>query len=102
MIIAKSIAKGMTLATNNPALKFPKNKTRIKTTINAPSNKLVSTVFMALSTIFVRSKKGSITTPSGSVFWISAILDFTSLMILELFPPLIIITIAPATSPSPL
>ena len=57
----------MTDATTNPALKLPKNKIKIKITINAPSNKFLETVPIALSTIFVRSKKGSMTTPSGSV-----------------------------------
>ena len=66
-INANNIARGITDATTNPALKLPKNKIKIKITINAPSNKFFETVPMALSTIFVRSKKGSMTTPSGIV-----------------------------------
>ena len=102
IMIANNIANGITLATNNPARKFPRKSTKIKTTINAPSNKFVSTVLIALFTIFVLSKNGSITTPSGSVFCISSIFDFTSLITCELFPPFTIITTAPATSPLPL
>ena len=67
-MIANSMASGITDATNNPALKFPKNNTNTKITINAPSIKFCSTVPMALFTIFVLSKKGSSTTPSGKVF----------------------------------
>ena len=66
-IKANNIASGITDATTKPALKFPKNKIKTKITINAPSNKFLETVPIALSTIFVRSKKGSITTPSGIV-----------------------------------
>ena len=68
IMMAKSIAKGITDATKNPARKFPRNKTNTKTTINAPSIKFFSTVPIALFTIFVRSRKASIFTPSGSVF----------------------------------
>ena len=67
-MIAKSIASGITEATINPARTLPKNKTKTKITISAPSSKFFSTVEMALFTIFDRSKKGSITTPSGNVF----------------------------------
>ena len=66
-INANNIDNGITDATTKPALKFPKNKIKMKITINAPSNKFLATVPMALSTIFVRSKKGSMTTPSGMV-----------------------------------
>ena len=66
--MANNIAKGITEATNKPALKFPKNKTNTKITIKAPSNKFCSTVPMALFTILVLSKNGSITTPSGNDF----------------------------------
>ena len=57
----------MTEATTNPALKLPKNRINTKITINAPSNKFLETVPIALSTILVLSKNGSITTPSGIV-----------------------------------
>ena len=66
--MAKSMAKGITEATNKPALKFPRNKTKINTTIRAPSIRFFSTVNMALLTILVRSRNGSIITPSGNVF----------------------------------
>ena len=66
--MAKSIANGITEATKSPALKFPKNKTKTKITISAPSIRFFSTVPMALFTILVRSKKGSIITPFGNVF----------------------------------
>ena len=68
MQIANNIANGITDATNKPALKFPKNSTNTNTTINAPSIKLVSTVPIALSTILVRSRNGSMITPLGNVF----------------------------------
>ncbi|OJX30964.1 MAG: hypothetical protein BGO86_00790 [Chryseobacterium sp. 36-9] len=64
------MAKGITDATSNPARKFPRKRTNTKTTIKAPSVRFFSTVPMALFTIFVRSRKGSITTPFGSVFCI--------------------------------
>ncbi|CAB4928057.1 unannotated protein [freshwater metagenome] len=67
-IMAKSMDKGITEETINPALKLPKKNTSTNTTISAPSNKLVSTVLMALFTILVLSKNGSMTTPSGSIF----------------------------------
>ena len=44
IMIANNIANGITLATNNPARKFPKKRTNMKITISAPSNKFVSTV----------------------------------------------------------
>ncbi len=65
IITAKSIANGIIDATKSPARRFPKNRTKTKTTINAPSIKFVSTVEIALLTIFVRSKNGSINTPGG-------------------------------------
>ena len=92
----------MTEATKNPALKFPRNKTRTKTTINAPSKRFFSTVPIALFTILVRSRNASIFTPSGNVFWISSILVFTFLITSLELAPFIIITTAPATSPLPL
>ena len=67
-IIANNIDKGMIDATKKPALKFPRNNTKTKTTIKAPSAKFLLTVLIALFTIFVLSIKGSIITPSGSVF----------------------------------
>ena len=68
MIIAKSIAKGITEATKIPARKFPRKRTNTKMTINAPSKRFFSTVPIALLTIFVRSRNGSMITPSGKVF----------------------------------
>ena len=50
----------------------------------------------------VLSKNGSITTPSGNIFCISAILSFTLFTTNEAFSPFNIITTAPATSPSSL
>ena len=102
MIMAKSIASGITEATNSPARKFPRKSTSTKTTISAPSNRFFSTVPMALFTILVRSKKASIFTPSGSVFWISVMRSFTFWITSFELAPFIIITTAPATSPSPL
>ena len=101
-IMAKSIDKGMTEETIKPALRLPRKNTRTKITMSAPSNKLVSTVLMALFTILVLSKNGSITTPSGNIFCISAILSFTLFTTKEAFSPFSIITTAPATSPSSL
>ncbi len=46
-IMANNIASGITEATNNPARKLPRNSTRTKMTISAPSNKFFSTVPMA-------------------------------------------------------
>ena len=76
---ANNMANGITEATTNPALTFPSKRIKIKMTINAPSNKFFVTVPMALSTNFVLSKKGSITTPSGNVFsiWIIRSLMFS-------------------------
>ena len=102
IMIAKSIANGITEATKSPARKFPRNKTKTKITIKAPSNKFLLTVPMALFTIFVLSRKASIFTPSGSVFWISSILLFTNLITSLEFEPFIIITTPPATSLLPL
>ena len=101
-IMAKSMDKGITEETIKPALKLPKKNTSTNTTISAPSNKLVSTVLMALFTILVLSKNGSMTTPSGNIFCISAILSFTLFTTKEEFSPFSIITTAPATSPSSL
>ena len=102
IMMAKSMESGITEATKNPARRFPRNNTNTKTTINAPSKRFFSTVPMALFTILVRSKNASIFTPSGKVFWISSILVFTFLMTSFEFSPFIIITTAPAISPSPL
>ncbi|MNV58357.1 hypothetical protein D3C71_1507250 [compost metagenome] len=68
MLMAKSRDSGMTEATIKPALRLPRNSTRTSMTMRAPSKRLCSTVPMALFTIFVRSRKGSIRTPLGSVF----------------------------------
>ncbi len=97
--MANSMASGITDATSSPALKFPRNKTNTRTTISAPSIRFLSTVLMALLTILVRSRKGSITTPSGSVFCIWSTLAFTFLITSLLFAPFSIITTAPETSP---
>ena len=48
--------------------------------INAPSIKFFETVLMALFTIFVLSKNGSISTPSGKVFSICVMRSFTFLI----------------------
>ncbi|MNQ91623.1 hypothetical protein D3C85_1070130 [compost metagenome] len=98
-IIANSIESGITDDTIKPARRLPRKNTSTKITISAPSIKLVSTVLMALSTILVRSRKGSITTPSGSISCILAILSFTRFTTTDEFSPLSIITTAPATSP---
>ena len=99
IMTAKSIDNGITEATISPARRLPRNNTRTKTTINAPSKRLISTVLMALFTILVLSRNGSIITPSGSVFSITLMRSLTSLMTFDEFSPLSIITIAPATSP---
>ena len=65
---ANNMDNGMADATISPALKFPKNKTKTKMTIRAPSIKFFSTVAMARSTRSVRSKNGSIITSSGKAF----------------------------------
>ena len=96
------MASGITDATINPALTFPKKSTRMNTTISAPSSRFFSTVLMALFTILVLSKNGSILTPSGKFFSICVMRSFTALITLEEFCPFNIITIAPATSPSSL
>ena len=98
-ITAINIARGITDATINPALKFPKKKIRTKSTINAPSSKFVPTVEIELFTIFVRSIKGSRITPSGSVFSICAIRSLMFLTTTLLLAPFNIITTAPETSP---
>ena len=98
--IANNNANGITEATINPALRFPSNKTKTKITINAPSNKFLDTVPMALSTNFVLSKNGSTVIPSGNVFSICAILVFTLPITFEELAPFSISTIPPTTSPS--
>jgi len=50
METAKSIDSGMTEATIKPALQFPSINTKMKMTINPPSNKLVLTVPIAVDT----------------------------------------------------
>ncbi len=102
MITANNMDSGITEATISPARRLPRKITRMKTTISAPSNRFFSTVLMALFTIFVLSRKGSILTPSGNVFSICSILCFTSLITADELAPFNIITIAPATSPSSL
>ncbi len=93
------MANGITEATTKPALRLPKNITKTKITIKAPSSKLVSTVVMALLTILVLSRKASISTPSGNDFLISSILVFTLFITSLLLAPFNIITTPPATSP---
>lgn len=102
IITANSIDNGITEATKIPARKLPRNNTRTKITISAPSSRFLETVPIALLTIFVRSRKGSSSTPSGKVFWIAAIFSFTSFITRLLLSPFSIITTAPATSPSSL
>ncbi|MNI10268.1 hypothetical protein D3C73_633720 [compost metagenome] len=97
--IAKSMARGMTEATSNPARTFPKKRTSTNTTMSAPSKRFVCTVLIALLTILVRSRKGSMMTPFGRVFLISSTLALTSVITWLLLAPLSIMTTAPATSP---
>ena len=99
IIMANNMANGITDATSKPARTLPRKNTNTKTTINAPSIRFFSTVPMALSTIFVRSRNGSITTPSGNDFCICTIRSFTFLITSLLLAPFNIITTAPATSP---
>ena len=70
---ANNNASGMTDAVIKPARQLPKKSNRIKITMSAPSIRFVVTVPMALSTNFVLSRKGSITTPSGKVLLMVAI-----------------------------
>ena len=100
--MAKSMDKGITEATTKPALRFPRKRIRIKITLNAPSIRLVETVLIALSTNFLRSRNGSISTPSGRVFLICSILALTALITSEELAPFSIITIPVTISPSPL
>ena len=65
---ANSIDNGMAEATISPARRFPRNRTKTKITINAPSIKFFSTVLMARFTKSVLSKYGSITTSLGNDF----------------------------------
>ena len=69
-ITANSMDNGITDDTINPALILPRKNTSTNTTISAPSIRLCSTVSIALFTILVRSRNGSITTPWGNDFWI--------------------------------
>ncbi len=100
--MANSMANGITDATTKPARQLPNKSTNTKITINAPSAKFFVTVLMALFTNLVLSKKGSITTPSGSVFSICVIRSLTLPITFDEFAPFSIITIAPTTSPSSL
>ena len=99
--MANNNANGITEATTKPALQLPRSKTKMKTTINAPSIRLVCTVLIALSTKTVLSINASISTPSGSDFLICSILSFTTLTTSPLFSPLSIITIPETSSPLP-
>ena len=65
---ANNIAKGITEATINPALQFPRNKIRIKITINPPSIRLVVTVPIAVEISLSLSRNGRMITPSGNDF----------------------------------
>ena len=94
--------KGIAEATIKPALKFPKNNTSINITINAPSIRFVLTVLMARSIRLVLSKKASISTSSGNDFFTVFILSLTSSTTEALLAPLIISTMPPTTSFSPL
>ena len=68
MATANSMASGITEATTKPALTLPSINTNTNITISAPSIRFLLTVPMALFTNLVRSKNGSITSPSGKVF----------------------------------
>ena len=98
---AKRRHNGITEATIKPALKLPRSKTKIKTTINPPSIKFFSTVEMDFPIKSLRSKKGTILIPCGIVFWIASILNFTSLTTLLAFAPFNKSITAPTTSPLP-
>ena len=100
IIIAKSIAKGMTEATKNLRENFRGIK-RTKTTINAPSKGFFDGSNRIIFTILVRSRNASIFTPSGKVFGFLHSGFYFAITSLE-FAPFIIITTAPATSPLPL
>ena len=56
MEMAKSMERGITEATMNPARIFPSNKTKMKTTINAPSIRFLETVPIARPTRSERSQ----------------------------------------------
>ncbi len=101
MINEKSKASGMVEATNKPPRKLPKKTTRTKITISAPSERFSATVDVVLFISLLRSRKGSIFTPSGKDFWIKAIRSFTSLITSFEFSPFNIITIPPTASPLP-
>ena len=100
MPMAKNMASGITEATTSPARQLPRNSTSTKITISAPSARLRVTVPMACFTSLVRSRKGSMSTPSGSVFWMVAMRVFTALITAEELAPLSMSTSAPTTSPS--
>ena len=101
MIIAKSIANGMTEATIKPARKLPKKSTKTRITINAPSNKLVETVLTVFSINFVLSTNTSILTPCGNDFSMDLILFFTWSITCTAFSPFCIKTTPPTVSPFP-
>ena len=100
-MMAKSIAKGMTEATIKPALKLPRNKTKTKITINAPSNKLVETVLTVFSISLVLSTNTSIFTPFGKDFSMDFIFSFTRSITRTAFSPFCIKTTPPTVSPFP-
>ena len=100
MAIVKSIESGMTEATIKPARKEPKKKIKTNKTMSAPSKRFVLTVAMALSTKWLRSKKGEITRPLGRLACISFIFSFTCTITFEALAPLSINTTPPTTSPS--
>ena len=99
---AKSSDSGIAEATISPARKFPRNRTKTRTTISAPSTKFVSTVRIARSTKFVRSRKGSTIISGGSDFCIVTIFSLTRFTTSAEFSPFSIITIPPTASLSPL
>ena len=98
---AKSSDNGIVEATIKPPRQLPNKNTNTKITISAPSIKFWLTVLVVLAINVLRSKNGSIVTPLGSDFCISATRFCTaSITSLEL-APLSIRTIPPATSPLP-
>ena len=93
---------GMTEATNNPARKISQEEYQDKHYDQCPFDQILTTVLIALFTIFVLSRNGSITIPSGRVFRICSIRSFTFLITSLLLAPFNIMTTAPETSPSSL
>ena len=99
---AKSIESGIAEATINPARRLPRNSTSTKTTISAPSIRLVCTVLMARSTKSVRSRNDSISMSAGSDLRMVSIFTFTLLTTSKLLEPFSIMTTPPTASFWPL